>query len=284
MDPTRVIIAIVAGVLLVLYLIFRLTRSKDPRSSVNGCPDFSKMIQRTQVSVVSIVAYGVKDYDFDGLYGIGLSKRKKSKVLNQPFFNVTNRNLNQDLMDDAMEGAGFIISKDGYIVTGQHVITGATKIMVVLFDGSEHEAKVIGEDKTMDLALLKIKCKKKLPALKFADVKNLQVGHWVIAIGCPYGFNHSSSHGIVSAMGRTIDTEPGAVFIQSDVALNPGNSGGPLLNLKGDVVGVNLKGYSNSGDSTGLSFSVPSCEVLKAVARFKKTRTNKKRKPVKKGR
>ncbi len=161
-------------------------------------------------------------------------------------------------------GSGFIISSDGYILTNHHVVDGADEIIVRLSDRREFEAEVIGSDKASDTALLKIEAKG-LPIVKTGKSKDLKVGEWVLAIGSPFGFDHSVTAGIVSAKGRSLPRENYVPFIQTDVAINPGNSGGPLFNLDGEVVGVNSQIYSRTGGFMGLSFSIP-IEVAMRVA------------------
>ncbi len=161
-------------------------------------------------------------------------------------------------------GSGFIISSDGYILTNHHVVEGADEIIVRLNDRREFEAEVIGSDKASDTALLKIDAKG-LPIVKIGKSKDLKVGEWVLAIGSPFGFDHSVTAGIVSAKGRSLPRENYVPFIQTDVAINPGNSGGPLFNLDGEVVGVNSQIYSRTGGFMGLSFSIP-IEVAMRVA------------------
>ncbi len=153
-------------------------------------------------------------------------------------------------------GSGFIISDDGYILTNNHVVDGADKVMVSLSDRRELEAQVIGTDKRADVALLKINADH-LPTLKTGSSANLQVGEWVLAIGSPFGFDHSVTAGIVSAKERSLSGDAYVPFIQTDVAINPGNSGGPLLNLDGEVVGINSQIYTRSGGFMGLSFAIP---------------------------
>ncbi len=161
-------------------------------------------------------------------------------------------------------GSGFIISSDGYILTNSHVVEDADEIMVSLSDRREFEAKVIGHDKQSDTAILKIEAKD-LPVVKIGKSSDLQVGEWVLAIGSPFGFDHSVTAGIVSAKGRSLPRENYVPFIQTDVAINPGNSGGPLFNLDGEVVGVNSQIYSRTGGFMGLSFAIP-IEVAMNVA------------------
>lgn len=166
-------------------------------------------------------------------------------------------------------GSGFIISADGYILTNNHVVAGADEIVVRLADRSELEAKLIGGDPRTDVALLKI-AGKDLPTLKMGKSENLKVGEWVLAIGSPFGFDHSATAGIVSAKGRSLPNENYVPFIQTDVAINPGNSGGPLFNLDGDVVGINSQIYTRSGGFMGVSFAIP-IDVAMDVANQLKT-------------
>lgn len=153
-------------------------------------------------------------------------------------------------------GSGFIISQDGYIMTNAHVIDGADTIHVKLNDRRQLKARVIGMDKKTDIALIKIDADH-LPVLDTGNSDSLQTGEWVAAIGSPFGFDHSVTSGIVSAINRTLPSDSYVPFIQTDVAINPGNSGGPLLNLQGQVVGVNSQIYTRSGGFMGLSFAVP---------------------------
>ena len=153
-------------------------------------------------------------------------------------------------------GSGFIISNDGYILTNAHVVDGADEVIVRLTDKREYKAKTIGTDKRTDVALIKIEAGG-LPVVKMADISQLKVGEWVIAIGSPFGFDNSVTAGIVSAKGRSLPQENYVPFIQTDVAINPGNSGGPLFNMRGEVVGINSQIYSRSGGYMGVSFAIP---------------------------
>ncbi|MBU3697122.1 DegQ family serine endoprotease [Dechloromonas sp.] len=153
-------------------------------------------------------------------------------------------------------GSGFIISSDGYILTNAHVVDGADEVTVRLTDKREYKAKTIGADKRTDVALIKIEASG-LPAVKLADISQLKVGEWVVAIGSPFGFDNSVTAGIVSAKGRSLPQENYVPFIQTDVAINPGNSGGPLFNMRGEVVGINSQIYSRSGGYMGVSFAIP---------------------------
>jgi len=153
-------------------------------------------------------------------------------------------------------GSGFIISSDGYVLTNAHVIDSADEVVVKLTDKREFKAKVIGADKRSDVALIKIEAGG-LPTVKIGDSTKLKVGEWVVAIGSPFGFENSVTAGIVSAKGRSLPEENYVPFIQTDAAVNPGNSGGPLFNLKGEVIGINSQIYSRSGGFMGLSFAIP---------------------------
>ena len=166
-------------------------------------------------------------------------------------------------------GSGFIISSDGFILTNSHVVEAADEITVKLNDKREYKAKVIGSDKRTDIALLKIEATG-LPAVKFGDPARLKVGEWVIAIGSPFGFDNTVTAGIVSAKGRSLPQGNFVPFLQTDVAVNPGNSGGPLFNMKGEVVGINSQIYSRTGGYMGLSFAVP-IDVANDIASQLKT-------------
>ena len=163
-------------------------------------------------------------------------------------------------------GSGFIISKDGYVLTNAHVVAGSDEVTVRLADARrEFKAKVVGLDKRTDVALLKVGAKD-LPVATLGDSSKLEAGDWVAAIGSPFGFTNTITAGIVSAKGRSLPDEMYVPFIQTDVAVNPGNSGGPLLNLAGEVVGVNSMIYSGTGGYMGVSFAIP-IEVALDVAR-----------------
>ncbi len=155
------------------------------------------------------------------------------------------------------EGSGFIVSPDGYILTNAHVVADADEVTVRMTDRREYRAKVIGVDERSDVAVIKIDGKN-LPVAKLGDPSKLRPGEWVLAIGSPFSFENSVTAGIVSATGRSMPGENGLVpFIQTDVAVNPGNSGGPLFNLAGEVVGINSQIYSRSGGYMGISFAIP---------------------------
>ncbi len=168
-------------------------------------------------------------------------------------------------------GSGFIISKDGYILTNNHVVTNAEEIVVRLNDRREFIAELVGTDKQSDMALLKIESDIELPVIKVGSSSSLKVGEWVLAIGSPFGFDYSVTAGIVSAKGRSLPSENYVPFIQTDVAINPGNSGGPLINLDGEVVGINSQIYSRTGGFMGLSFAIPIDMAMEIVDQLKET-------------
>ncbi len=151
-------------------------------------------------------------------------------------------------------GSGFILDKDGYIVTNNHVIEGADEVLVKLKDGKEYPAEIMGKDASTDLALIKIKADHDLPVLPLGDSDMLEVGQWVLAIGSPFGLEHTVTAGIISAKGRVIGAGPYDDFIQTDASINPGNSGGPLINMYGEVIGINTAIVAG-GD--GIGFAIP---------------------------
>lgn len=163
------------------------------------------------------------------------------------------------------QGTGFIISKDGYILTNYHVVADADKITVSLSDDKKTEAELIGSDPQSDVALIKISNGKNLPVLPLGDSEALEVGEWVIAIGNPFGLNQTVTVGVVSAKGRSgVGLNEYENFIQTDAAINPGNSGGPLLNIKGEVVGINSALFSRTGGYMGIGFAIP-INMVKAI-------------------
>lgn len=188
----------------------------------------------------------------------------RNPFLDDPFFREffgDELNINPGSQLQKGLGSGFIISKDGYIVTNNHVIEGASDIKVYLTNNKEPlKAKLIGSDAQLDLAVLKINATKDLPILKFGDTNKLKVGNWVIAIGNPYGLDHTVTVGVISAKGRPLTVE-GTSFknlLQTDASINPGNSGGPLINLNGEVIGINTA-VNTAGQ--GIGFAIPSSTV-----------------------
>ena len=163
-------------------------------------------------------------------------------------------------------GSGFIIGKDGYIVTNNHVVENADKIEVILKDEKEFDAEIVGRDANTDLALIKIKSRRDLPVLQFGDSGDLKIGQWVVAIGNPFGLEHTVTAGIVSAKGRVIGSGPYDDFIQTDASINPGNSGGPLLNMGGEVVGINTAIVAGG---QGIGFAIPVNLAKKIIGQLK---------------
>lgn len=164
-------------------------------------------------------------------------------------------------------GSGFIVSPDGYILTNAHVVDDASQVTVKLTDKREYKAKVVGSDKASDVALLKIAATD-LPTVKIGDPSKSKAGEWVVAIGSPYGFDNTVTAGIVSAKARALPDENYTPFIQTDVPVNPGNSGGPLFNLNGEVIGINSMIYSRTGGFQGLSFAIPIDMAMKVKSQL----------------
>jgi serine protease Do len=217
-------------------------------AQVQGLPDFTDLVEKQGPAVVNVsttsTAHGgavpspvPEDdpfYDFFRRFGPPQQRDYETRSL----------------------GSGFIVSADGYILTNAHVVDMADEVTVKLSDKREFKAKVIGADKRTDVAVIKIEATG-LPAVKIGDPEKLRVGEWVLAIGSPFGFDSTVTAGIVSAKGRSLPQENYVPFIQTDAAVNPGNSGGPLFNVKGEVVGINSQIYSRTGGFMGLSFAIP---------------------------
>ncbi len=222
-------------------------------------PDFATIVEETSPAVVKIIAQ---------VKAPSPAAREQLEELEQ--LPDALRRFFQDREPQAPRGggtgSGFIISKEGYIVTNHHVVAQADEVIVRLSDRREFDATVIGTDQRSDLALLQVDAND-LPFLQLGKSSELKVGEWVLAIGSPFGLDYSVTAGIVSAKGRSLPTERGenyVPFIQTDVAINPGNSGGPLFNLRGEVVGVNSQIFTRSGGSIGLSFAIPA-KVVKNI-------------------
>ena len=164
------------------------------------------------------------------------------------------------------QGSGFIVDKSGYIVTNNHVVEGADKIKVILKDETQYDAEVVGLDPVTDIALIKIDLKKSLPTVQLGSSADLRVGEWVAAIGSPFGLEYTVTAGIVSAKGRVIGSGPYDDFIQTDASINPGNSGGPLINMQGEVVGINTMIIAGG---QGIGFAIPVDQVKGIVSQLK---------------
>ena len=237
-----------------------------------GLPDFSELVVRNGPAVVNISTEQRADTEQAALPKLPfeLPEGPDTAPLNE-FFRRFFGDQAEPPMPDASLGSGFIITADGYVLTNHHVVDGADTIIVRLSDRSELSARLVGSDARSDIALLKVESKNgALPTVKIGDPQRLKVGEWVLAIGSPFGFDHSATAGIVSAKGRSLPSENYVPFIQTDVAINPGNSGGPLFNQDGEVVGMNSQIYSRTGGYMGLSFAIP-IEVATDVADQLKT-------------
>lgn len=223
-------------------------------------PDFTELVTENSPSVVNISTKEHKSLRSRLRDEYRIPDLPEDSPLNELFRHFFRKQPGQDEAPKEYNtqslGSGFIISEDGYILTNYHVVNGADEILVRLNNRQEYLAKIIGMDKRSDVALLKIDAID-LPKVKIQKDDDLKVGEWVLAIGSPFGFDHSVTAGIVSAKGRSLPSENYVPFIQTDVAINPGNSGGPLFNLKGEVVGINSQIYSRTGGFMGLSFAIP---------------------------
>ena len=218
--------------------------------TVNALPDFRALVQRYGSAVVNISVSGdmkpVANHSAPPGFGD-----------DNPFFRFFGMPMAPgQTVPMQGQGSGFIVGAEGTILTNAHVVDGARKVIVKLTDHREFEARVVGVDKKSDVAMLKIDARD-LPVVKLGDPNSLEVGEWVVAIGSPFGFENSVTAGIVSATGRSLPDDTYVPFIQTDVAVNPGNSGGPLFNLRGEVVGMNSQIYSRSGGYQGVSFAIP---------------------------
>ena len=238
-------------------------------TSVNSSlPDFTILAEEYSSSVVNVSV-------------VRKQKENKSGEMRQSppgspfdFFNDERfrdffRNQPQRKMPQRTAGSGFIISKDGFIVTNNHVVEEAEIVKITLSNDEVYEAEIIGLDPRMDLALLKIDLDKDLPFVSFGKSENSKVGEWVVAIGNPFGLGGTVTAGIISALGRNIGSGPYDQFIQTDAPINKGNSGGPLFNMKGEVIGVNTMIYSQTGGSVGIGFSIPSSLVKPVIDQLK---------------
>ncbi len=217
-----------------------------------GLPDFSGLVEKFGPAVVNVTTVGrvpTADDDVPGMspddpmqdffkrFGFGFGVPRNHPPIRG-------------------EGSGFILTPDGYIMTNAHVVDKASQVTVMLTDRREFPAKVVGMDERTDVAVLKINAKN-LPYVRIGDPNKLKVGQWVVAIGSPFGFDNSVTAGIVSAKSRSLPGDAYTPFIQTDVPVNPGNSGGPLFNLEGEVVGINSQIYSRTGGYMGVSFAIP---------------------------
>ncbi|HEX7113218.1 MAG TPA: DegQ family serine endoprotease [Mizugakiibacter sp.] len=231
-----------------------------------GLPDFTGIVEKNGKAVVNVQA------TYDGHErsdaNAGGDPDEQMPEIFRRFFGIPVPPQQDD--EHFSLGSGFIISSDGYILTNNHVVDGADQIKVKLSDRREFAAKVVGTDAQYDIALLKVDASN-LPTVTIGDSHQLKAGQWVVAIGSPFGFDHSVTAGIVSAVGRNFGAsdQQYVPFIQTDVPINRGNSGGPLFNLDGQVVGINSQIFSNTGGYMGVSFSIPIDIAMSAVQQIK---------------
>jgi len=229
-----------------------------------SAPDFSQIAERYGPAVVNISVSGMKQVsNEEDQSPTAQSRGVPGMDPSDPFFEFFRRfqgpnggSPGQHEAPMRGQGSGFIVSADGIILTNAHVVRDAKDVTVKLTDRREFQAKVLGSDPKTDVAVLKIEAKN-LPTVPMGSVSDLKVGQWVLAIGSPFGFESSVSAGVVSAKGRSLPDDSFVPFIQTDVAVNPGNSGGPLFNARGEVIGINSQIYSRTGGYQGLSFAIP---------------------------
>ena len=242
----------------------------DKPPTVSMVPEsFAALAKQSSPAVVNIsTVKTVKNGGqvFRHYFGMPQGPMAPNNPFNQFFKNFFN-NIPQQQLKETSLGSGFIYDKSGYIITNTHVIDDSDQIKVKLKDNKEYDAKVIGKDAVTDLALLKINAKEDLPTLPLGDSGKMQVGDWVIAIGNPFGLSDTVTAGIISAKGRVIGEGPYDDFIQTDASINPGNSGGPLINMEGQVVGINTAIIAGGGG--GIGFAIPIDMVKKVIPQLK---------------
>jgi len=256
-----------ANILTALLLIVMVVSASISSAYAYELPDLTTLIEKNRKAVVNIKV----EMESDDTLPVEIEQLPKElqKFFKQmPHSKMPKRHGKKP--SGKAYGSGFVLSADGYVITNAHVVKDATSIKVTLSDKRELTAKLIGSDKSSDIALLKIKATG-LPALELGDSSSLKVGQWVYAIGAPFGLDYTATQGIVSALSRHLPDGNYVPFIQTDVAVNPGNSGGPLFDLNGKVVGVNSMIYSRSGGYMGVSFSIP-VNLVKSVAEQLKTK------------
>ncbi len=255
-----------------LVLCFLLICAIVPVCANTALPDFTKLVEAHSAAVVNISTSKQQSSHPKIPPNVQLPEFPEGSPFNDFFekFLEEQGPGQKDYYNSKSLGSGFIISGDGYVVTNHHVVVEADEIIVKLSDRREFIAELIGSDPRSDIALLKIKADN-LPIVKLGSANDLKVGQWVLAIGSPFGFDHSVTSGIVSAKGRSLPNENYVPFIQTDVAINPGNSGGPLFNMSGEVVGINSQIYSRTGGFMGLSFAIPVEVAMDVIDQIKST-------------
>jgi serine protease Do len=237
----------------VLLMVMAASAQAQAPVQTQALPDFRELVRTNQASIVNIFTTRTMHARADMQRGMPFDDLPEDSPFRE-FFKRFDRGVPRDQEARSL-GSGFIISSDGKILTNAHVVDGADEIKVKLGDRTEKVAKLLGIDKATDVALLKIDAKN-LPVVKLGDSDKLVVGEWVLAIGSPFSLEYTATHGIVSALGRELDSTY-VPFIQTDVPVNPGNSGGPLFNMRGEVIGINSQIYSRTGGYMGLSFAIP---------------------------
>lgn len=236
-------------------------------SSASSLPSFTELMKKVAPSVVNISAARVSWGDDIQFFDLSEVPEPFRRFFDQAPFGAS-PGWRRPPDEVRSLGSGFVIARDGYIMTNAHVVDGAERIKVKFSDRREMDARLVGADKRTDIALLKVDARD-LPVLPLGNSDQLQAGEWVAAIGSPFGFDQSITAGIVSATDRTLSGDGIVPFIQTDVAINPGNSGGPLLNLKGEVVGINSQILTRSGGYMGLSFAIPANVALSVADQLK---------------
>lgn len=234
-----------------------------------GLPDFTDLYERNSPGVVNISTTSKQVAGRRLAPGMEIPELPEDHPLGdllRRFFGEQEEN--ERSFNSKSLGSGFILTEDGFVVTNYHVIKDAEEVIVKLSDRRELKAEVVGVDPRSDVALLHIDAKG-LPVLKIGSSDDLQPGEWVVAIGSPFGFEHSITAGVVSAKGRSLPSENYVPFIQTDVAINPGNSGGPLFDMSGRVIGINSQIYSRTGGFMGLSFAIPIEVAIDVVEQLK---------------
>ena len=245
--------------LLLLYL------SSATPSYALELPNFKRLVQEQGSAVIKVTVSATKEAGDETNSLPNFNERELPEFFQKFFEELPNGpGAPPSALPSAGFGSGFVLSEDGYLVTNGHVIENASEISVGFPDGREFDAEIVGSDSRTDVALLKIDATG-LPVLELGDSDQIKVGQWVLAIGSPFGFEYTATQGIVSALSRSLPSENYVPFIQTDVAVNPGNSGGPLFDLEGKVIGVNSQIFSRSGGYMGLSFAIP-VNVVRSVA------------------
>ena len=240
------------SVLKIFFLVFLININYNHAYSTDVSKGFSRLAEKSMPSVVNISATTVvetRSQPFPFQFPPGSPFEE--------FFKDFDQNRGPQKRRSTALGSGFVIKQNGTVITNNHVIQNAEGILVKFTDGKEYEAKLIGTDPISDIAVLKIQSNKKFPAVKFADSDKAKVGDWVLAIGNPFGLGGTVTQGIISAINRDINMGRYDNFIQTDASINQGNSGGPLFNMSGEVLGINTAIFSNSGGSVGIGFAIP---------------------------